>query len=849
MHAFLQLTNACKHFQFNIIGIVLQPLLASDLNLKDVAILFGAGISLDTPSATPLGAHLTRCLLQNVLHDSCQPYLNDFLTSSDIQSELGLYLRFEMVCGTIERHAGNLDFLQFFSEYRSPNANHEGLVELSKHGATLLTTNFDSLVEISANNSNFPLKVISLTETECVSLESNTLYKLHGNIPPLDTLHPIEKIATTIKSVSHPSLTNTINRFLQSVLTEKHLIVVGYSGFDDFDVSPAITSIRSDKHLIWINHDSSHLGSMSYEIIGNIDQKSKPKSMILCEKLLALSTRETNKVNFVNCHTGEYLKSLTNLNFKLPEWPTFSVNYQRHIENWAASNLYDLNRRAISVDLLLALEQYGRAYEILRHEKFDEISNTPHGRLSKHLLIKRYHCLAKLPNLATSPEIDFAIQKSITQGKSDDSEIDLLTNIGIFLQSIDKRELAKSAFKNAVSLFSEEIDSGRKVRVEFNLLSFSETLNEASLLGLLERAKLYGEIYLLPSVFFQLACIGEQKYYLNAVAAATLVGDRDIFLMSATRALSLTDKYRSLLITIFSDTQYIDDFSHRNPLEAALFYGLVGRYFADENLPNAVDAALRGWEILVSIPEVNADMKAFYACELTDIFRRVNARDKAIDFLNDNFHESERFTDPFAKFNILSQKYLLAPTNESSETARSFALLCIESVGTYKFSDELYAALGFLMDTGNNEICYELASKVLENNLEAEEFNMISNLAGEALFNLNRLQDAKAQLLLPFQRFPQLKASNSALLFNLARIELKQGHLESAARLLFCSDELGDRTLVTSRKTLRGILKQALPESQLSELLQEITLKFKYSHDLEECLRELIASTGLLSRA
>lgn len=822
-----------------------------DIDLNEVAILFGAGISLDAPSSTPLGFHLTQCLLNNALHPVCLEYRDAFLISSNMKSEMGLYLRFEKICEVLEKHGGNLEFLRFFEEYRRPNANHKALAYLANAGATLLTTNFDCLVEISSAIQGHELKVVNLTESDCSQVSKNTLYKLHGSAGARLQTSPGAALATTIKSVSDPQLTNRLNKFLQIVLQQKHLIVMGYSGYDDFDVSPALVSINSCKRLIWLNHDRSSIGRPVAQTIGCLDQKSKPKSILLCEKMIARGARVPGMVQFLNCHTGRVLESIVFEDFREQKptdnsIDTVRVEYEEHVKIWAENNLDDLKRRAISVDLLIALDRFTLAYSLLSDRALFFSSNTP---VQKYLLVKFFHCLAKLPGEITEEDTEFAMRTCAAISKFKLPDVDFLTNLGIFFCSIKREGLADQCFQHARSLMQTEADSERKIRVELNYAVRGQPellTNRQWLEAMLVRAERCAALNLVPSIIFFLAEEFHDSYYLRLADAAALVGDSLHFIRAIVKAFSATDKYRTLVMAVYSDADYFEFIRANDPHTYSVLCLLVARYLSDANLPGAGKLVSMGWEIACRQPEFTSDLKAYYSAEAIDICIELGDIDQAISVLKNCLPFMGSITEPFARFGLLSRKYKLDPSIEASVEAMTYAVSTIESAKENGFSLELSAALSYLNDTNNALVCFEAAIGLLKLDLNADQFWQITNNAGDALFNLRRLDEAKEFWLSAHNRFPELSVNNSALLFNLARVEFAKNHLESAARLMICSDELGDRTMMTARRDFRQKIERHIPTQQLAEWAQEMAVVFRHSGDLNASVRRLLVELRLL---
>jgi len=235
---------------------VIHPLTTSGR----LALLVGAGISLDSPSNLMDGGSFTR----GVIHHVCPADLDRDTALSLLRlpdcplRRPGEYIRFETLMMSLsqERVDADLKVLASLGESREPNRNHYLLAALLAAGAIVMTTNFDCLIEIAFArlHGGRKLRVVSAdadfpTQAPPQSAEP-TLWKLHGSSPDDGS------VQATITAVLATSMTIRKRSFLKDTLRTCHLVIAGYSGSDDLDLNPVIADIDSPQRLLWIQHSS-----------------------------------------------------------------------------------------------------------------------------------------------------------------------------------------------------------------------------------------------------------------------------------------------------------------------------------------------------------------------------------------------------------------------------------------------------------------------------------------------------------------------------------------------------------------------------------------------------------------
>lgn len=237
--------------------------LAAPAGPRHLAVLAGAGVSLNAPSNLLDGASFMRHTLRRAVPRGLDPALA--LSVLNLPNATlrrpGEMLRFELLMHSLVQHRldPQLTVLNCFDACESPNANHFALAELIHEGAIVVTTNFDRLIEIAWHRlyGEAQLEIAVFNEDFPPSGPDPgsppTLWKIHGSLS-VDTHDTRRSVQATMASALSTSLSSRKARFLASVLRSRDAIVVGYSGWDDFDIVPIIGNTTSRRRLTWIDH-------------------------------------------------------------------------------------------------------------------------------------------------------------------------------------------------------------------------------------------------------------------------------------------------------------------------------------------------------------------------------------------------------------------------------------------------------------------------------------------------------------------------------------------------------------------------------------------------------------------
>ncbi|HME53242.1 MAG TPA: tetratricopeptide repeat protein [Candidatus Lokiarchaeia archaeon] len=255
---------------------------------RDYTFLVGAGISMDAPTNMPSARQIARCLL------------DVFTPAEEVDALASLPgLRYEAL---IEYFQANVDEQLKFMDYMdiavNPNILHVFLANMIFHHQFVITTNFDYLIEIAleyilpGRKRNQILPVI--TRQDFVEYKSPEdvirsghfpVYKIHGSRKNIITGKLTrESMITTMTALGkdrEEGKTFEIEPFKKpavvNLMRGRTVIVMGYSGSDDFDIGPALKEISGFDRLIWIEH------SMETQV--KIDQVMPALTQTLIESL------------------------------------------------------------------------------------------------------------------------------------------------------------------------------------------------------------------------------------------------------------------------------------------------------------------------------------------------------------------------------------------------------------------------------------------------------------------------------------------------------------------------------------------------------------------------------------
>ena len=239
-----------------------DPSNGSPHRLSGVVAFVGAGASVDA------GVPLTWPLMDHII-DSCVPseWAASALKQLSRHPRAGQrtptdFLRLEELLDQIGKLLDDeLRFLDFLTQFNAPGPMHRQLADGACFGLTIVTTNFDDLIERAISQTALSASTVHLAG-ESITAAPGAVYKLHGamiefvgGVPQLCE----DPIVTTIGQLARqnagfgrePDFADNLRELIRG----KHLIVAGYSASDDLDVVPVLLT-TTPSEATWIDHAS-----------------------------------------------------------------------------------------------------------------------------------------------------------------------------------------------------------------------------------------------------------------------------------------------------------------------------------------------------------------------------------------------------------------------------------------------------------------------------------------------------------------------------------------------------------------------------------------------------------------
>ena len=343
--------------------------------------LIGAGCSVDAPSCLPAG----RAMMEAIIKYSC--------AESEIKKLLKLVesgeLRFEALVEIIrDRLDPELKIIDYYGQCDKPNLQHFFLAEMIKKGHFVMTTNFDFLIEYALLQSNIPNdEVIPVITKKDFKKYKNpyklfkkgkkTVYKIHGSTKNVITgENTKDSLVATIQAFGSNKEGLTVFQvepfkrdLFDNVSNGRSLVVMGYSGSDDFDVVPTLKVLKNLRKVIWINFVKNNDGKEKiYEIDDNKTEKLDKVNQILID---IKRKNNAEQIYRVDVNTSKLIIKLLGIPPEISS-NNFSVNQV----DWLSNNITSPNE-LMKYDVVQKIYRDFDMYDdVLRYlEKIIKIAN------------------------------------------------------------------------------------------------------------------------------------------------------------------------------------------------------------------------------------------------------------------------------------------------------------------------------------------------------------------------------------------------------------------------------------------------------------------------------------------
>jgi NAD-dependent SIR2 family protein deacetylase/tetratricopeptide (TPR) repeat protein len=284
---------------------------------RRITFFCGAGIS--RQSGLPLAIDLKSRLLATLP-----------LSRTDRQYLIKSRLPLELILQTLAESTGSIKRVLDIFKLGRPNATHYFIANLIKARLLkcLITTNFDRLIEraceLSSVKQDHDFRVCYGKRRMRTLGTGRTaaLIHIHGSVDDRASL------AATLRVVASRTFERARQRILRQAFTSKssqdHVIVLGYSWSDVFDISPIVAQLRSRASVLLVSHSSI----VSPQLVGLATLPVRHPLRRYSGRMLKIDTNRF--VHDLSC--GLCLGSAI-----LPTRPTASV-WTKVVNNWAKRN-------------------------------------------------------------------------------------------------------------------------------------------------------------------------------------------------------------------------------------------------------------------------------------------------------------------------------------------------------------------------------------------------------------------------------------------------------------------------------------------------------------------------------
>ena len=328
----------------------------TNLKIKDLispdaklTFLVGAGCSVDSPSSLAAG----RKMIEDIVNYTC--------AESEIQKILDLEeLRFEQLVEVVRNWLDkDLKIIDYYGQCDTPNLQHFFLAEMIKNGHFVMTTNFDFLIEYALLNSGVSKNDITpvITKEDFQNYSDpdklyrkgkKTLYKVHGSTKNIISKEDTrDSLVATIKAFGSNKEGENVfqvepfkRELFNNISNGRSLVIMGYSGSDDFDIVPTLKVLENVQNIIWINYSGNKkVGNEQIHIIDAntsqaLDELGKDIRKVTQILLEIWQMNNAEHIYRVDVNTTEMARSLLKSKPKLSS-EVFSIKSR----DWLQENL------------------------------------------------------------------------------------------------------------------------------------------------------------------------------------------------------------------------------------------------------------------------------------------------------------------------------------------------------------------------------------------------------------------------------------------------------------------------------------------------------------------------------
>lgn len=385
-----------------------------DINIKKLlssgnkyGFLAGAGLSLGSPSNLPAASSFISYLLSNYFHEDAKEDLKEKMNYTPADT----FIRFEGIMEIIKQsHDKQLKLLEFYGNCNSPNFNHYFLADMVDKKNDVFTTNFDHLIEHAGATIDPTVEITPAIYDDDFKSKLNQykqedlLWKLHGSVIEYWSKQPsLDSLGATLDNLAKGEdffhLEPGKSKVMRKSLQNHPLMVLGYSGMDDFDVIPTLVSQKSSYPLFWVEHTQNlsvgqaQIFQMNEDILRDksrtvLSQELKryytKKPEEIFSEIILNDARSSSNLYYIKCNTQDLLKyiwqagsnDMNDILKKLPESPPYKID----LDEWFSGiNAYARLKNMPAMRAFLTGLLYHKItlmQEALKYYKITEQSST-----------------------------------------------------------------------------------------------------------------------------------------------------------------------------------------------------------------------------------------------------------------------------------------------------------------------------------------------------------------------------------------------------------------------------------------------------------------------------------------
>jgi tetratricopeptide (TPR) repeat protein len=241
-------------------------------------------------------------------------------------------LRYEFLVEKVQNlFDKELKFLDYLNEVKEPNVIHLFLANMIMRYNYVITTNFDYLIERALQKKldmfptfhNYHKKAMVIITKEDYQKRVSfkfPIIKIHGS--KMDVLTgrlTKDSLITTISALGRErekGETFAIEPYKKPLINEvmngRDLVIMGYSGSDDFDISPMLKELNNMKRIIWIDHDHSLTPGkeeiFKYNVVEDLSDLRSSELSKLDKLLVELTSNKNIEVYKIKAKTADFVK-------------------------------------------------------------------------------------------------------------------------------------------------------------------------------------------------------------------------------------------------------------------------------------------------------------------------------------------------------------------------------------------------------------------------------------------------------------------------------------------------------------------------------------------------------------